>query len=90
MAPELRSAFIAKAEAFADFRITDYQIGRLDMADDATEADVRVTYRGYSMMSFVERPILERQRWFRESGNHWQVRPDFEAPIGPLSQAQVP
>lgn len=85
--PVLRPAFLEKSAAFEGFRITDYQIGHLDYAeDDSDAAQVAVTYRGYYTASLIELPIRERQQWYRESGNDWRVRPDFDLPIGVVQQ----
>jgi hypothetical protein len=84
--PALKAAFLEKAAAFEGFRITDYQIGQIDYdADDSSLARVSVTYRGYCTASLIERPIRERQQWYRESGNDWRVRPEFDLPIGHVS-----
>ncbi len=85
--PLLRPSFLEKSTAFAGFRITDYQIGRLDYDEaDSNTAHVAVTYRGYYTASLVEQPIRERQQWYRESGNDWRVRPDFDLPIGQVKR----
>jgi hypothetical protein len=84
--PELKAAFLEKAAAFEGFRITDYQIGHIDYDEnDSNLARVSVTYRGYYTASLIERPIRERQQWYRASGNDWRVRPEFDLPIGHVS-----
>ncbi len=86
---DLRAAFLDKAGAFEGFRITDYQIGQIDYAEEnADEARVSVTYRGYHTASLIEQPIRERQRWVRKGGNEWRVHPDFDLPIGALGRTQ--
>ena len=72
--PEERERFFREAEALADVRVSDYEIGSLDIEDDT--ASVRVRYRVYSLASLYESEVLEVQDWyFDEDEGRWQVRP---------------
>jgi len=80
--PQLRSEFLALAGAFETVRITDYDIGEVDLDEETlAQAEVDVTYRGYVLPQFLERRVREHQVWYRdeESGNEWRVRPEFAA-----------
>jgi hypothetical protein len=85
--PALRQEFLGQAAEFEGIRITDFEIGSIRFdADD--EASVKVTYRGYSVGTFLEQPIHEHQKWFRTGiGNAWWVRPEIEGIVGALSGA---
>jgi len=83
--PEMRDDFLAMAEAFEDIRITDYEIGDVEMEDEEKRsAQVDVTYQGYALPFFVEHKIRDRQVWRRVEtlGDHrWQVQPELEPVI---------
>jgi hypothetical protein len=78
--PELRAGFLAYAEAFETIRITDYEIGEIDLDTENFEsAVVDVTYRGYVMPQYVEHRVRDRQIWVRDpdAGNDWHIRPEI-------------
>ncbi|MEM7412853.1 MAG: hypothetical protein AAF430_21655 [Myxococcota bacterium] len=88
--PELRKDFLALASPFEQVRITDYEIGELDVEEEElTSAEVDVTYRGYVLPHFVEHRVLDRQVWTREEGmsSVWRVAPDLPALMRGLSGA---
>ena len=80
--PKLRSEFLALSGAFEAVRITDYDIGEVDLDEETlAQAEVDVTYRGYALPQYLEKRVREHQVWYRdeESGNEWRVRPDLAA-----------
>ncbi|HKA16618.1 MAG TPA: hypothetical protein VKH41_16475 [Myxococcota bacterium] len=82
--PEMRSDFLALADAFETIRITDYDIGDLDLNQETlAQAEVDVTYRGYVLPVYVEKRVRDHQVWYRDkdSGNEWRVRPELAALI---------
>lgn len=80
--PKMRDEFLALATAFESVRITDYDIGEVEL-DEKTlaEAEVDVTYHGYVLPQFLEKKVQEHQVWYRddESGSEWRVRPQLAA-----------
>jgi len=85
--PALREAFLSYTEEFAAIRITDFDIGPIHYEADGS-ARVSVTYHGYSVGTFLDRPIREDQEWYREGrGNAWWVRPEIEGIVGALGAA---
>jgi hypothetical protein len=80
--PQMRSDFLALSGTFETVRITDYDIGEVDL-DEKTlaRAEVDVTYRGYVLPQYVEKRVRDHQVWYRdkESGNEWRVRPELAA-----------
>jgi hypothetical protein len=83
--PSLRVEFMRQAPTFESIRITDYEIGRIDYADDRESATVHVTYHAYSLASAQEQRIEEEQRWVRPSGNTWWVKPELAGLLQPFS-----
>jgi hypothetical protein len=80
--PAMRSDFLALAGAFETIRITDYDIGEVDLDHETlASAEVDVTYRGFVLPQYVERRVREHQVWYRDeaSGNEWRVRPQLAA-----------
>ena len=80
--PQMRGEFLALATAFETVRITDYDIGEVDLDQDTlASAEVDVTYRGYVMPQFLEKKVQEHQVWYRDeaSGSEWRVRPQLAA-----------
>lgn len=74
-------AFDTSIARFAAFRVTDYDVGRIDFDEDHTRADVTVTYHGYAERTLVERPVVEHQVWTRDGmSNHWLVEPSNSPP----------
>lgn len=74
--PELRGDFMALAPIFKNIRITDYEIGEIEL-EDKVAADLVVTYRGYLMPAFIEKTLVEHQSWRRTKGNTWRVTPQL-------------
>ena len=73
--PEMRDEFLSYENAFSQFRVTEFEIGKIQFNEDNTAATVRVTYHAYSMLSMVERQVKETQEWERTGkGNTWWVR----------------
>ncbi len=76
--PELREEFLQVATAFANIRITDYEIGSIHYTS-SSEATVNVTYRAYARSTYLDRVIRETQEWRRTSiGGQWRVRPTIQ------------
>ena len=75
--PELLEAFLREANALSDLRITDYEIERIDVAQDGKAATAFVNYRAYWLARPVELPpLLEAQEWYRDPDTGgWRVRP---------------
>jgi hypothetical protein len=87
--PALRAEFLRFVPAFESIRITEYDIGRIDYADDRESATVRVTYHAYSLASAQERRIEEEQRWVRPGmGNTWWVQPRLAGLLEPFPTVQ--
>jgi len=83
--PEHQESFLALAENFELIRITDYEIGELDIDPDTlARAEVDVTYHAYVLNEFVERRVSDHQVWYRLAGNDWRVRPELDALIDSL------
>ena len=83
--PALRKEFLAFGPAFEAIRITEYDIGRIEYAEDRESATVHVTYHGYSLANAQERRIQEQQRWVRPgSGNTWWVQPKLAGLLEPF------
>ena len=80
--PEQRDEFLALADSFDTVRITDYDIGEMDLDKDTlAQAECDVTYRGYVMPHYVEKRVRDHQVWYRdeENDNEWRVRPQLAA-----------
>ena len=80
--PEMRSDFLALSNAFDSVRISDYDIGEVEMNQDTlAQAEVDVTYHGYVLPAYVEKRVKDHQVWYRDdaSGNEWRVRPELAA-----------
>jgi len=80
--PSLRADFLALTPSFESVRITDYEIGELDVDTDGFEsAEVDVTYHGYAMPHYLERRVSDHQTWYRdtEGGEGWRIRPELAA-----------
>jgi hypothetical protein len=85
--PEQRDEFLALAESFETIRITDYEIGELDLDKDSlARAECDVTYRGYVMPHYVEKRVRDHQVWYRDEENDdkWLVRPQLAAMLDGL------
>jgi hypothetical protein len=71
---EDRPRFFREAEQLHDVRISEYDIGELEMGEGGKSATVRVSYRVYDMRTLIERELLETQEWnYTDEG--WMVRP---------------
>jgi hypothetical protein len=85
--PEQREEFLALAPSFETIRITDYDIGELDLDEDSlAHAECDVTYRGYVMPHYIEKRVRDHQVWYRdeENDNEWRVRPQLAAMLDGL------
>jgi hypothetical protein len=68
-----RARFFREAEQLGDVRISEYDIGDVEMRDGGKAATVRVSYRLYDMRTLIERNLLETQEWsYGDDG--WRVR----------------
>jgi hypothetical protein len=85
--PAERDAFLAHRKTFEKIRITDYEIGKIDYADDLRSATVRVVYRGYAIATLEEREIEETQHWTRPEGSSWFVKPEMASLVGAFPEA---
>ena len=80
--PSLREEFLSHEETFASVRITDYDIGTLEMdTADMERAEVDVTFRGYVLPHYLENRARDHQVWVRdvEGDGAWRVRPEVAA-----------
>jgi hypothetical protein len=85
--PEHRDAFRDLESAFEGIRLTDFEIGEIEMdEDDEMVASVTVTYRGYAVAYQVEQPVREDQEWTRIEGlaNLWQVESNLHEVVATL------
>jgi hypothetical protein len=74
--PEARERFMLEAGRLADIRITEYEIGTLDVDEETDTASVHVSYLTYHLSTLVEASIDETQNWyFDEESGAWLVRP---------------
>lgn len=73
IAADDRARFFREAGQLRDVRISEYDIGELEVRDGGKAASVRVSYRLYDMQTLIERNVLETQEWsYGDDG--WQVR----------------
>jgi hypothetical protein len=80
--PEMRNDFLALSNVFDTVRISDYDIGEVEMNEETlAQAEVDVTYHGYVLPAYIEKRVKDHQIWYRddESGNQWRVRPELAA-----------
>ena len=80
VAPEMKSEFLAYSDVFDTLRISDYDIGEVDLNEDTlASAEVDVTYHGFVLPQYIEKRVKDHQVWYRdeESGNDWRVRPEL-------------
>jgi hypothetical protein len=80
--PEMRNDFLALSNVFDTVRISDYDIGEVEMNEETlAQAEVDVTYHGYVLPAYIEKRVKDHQVWYRddESGNQWRVRPELAA-----------
>lgn len=78
VAEDARDAFAISMPKLRGIRITDYEIGDLDLDDEQSHATVSVVYHGYGVASLIEVRGRERQIWERDAiTKKWRVRPDL-------------
>jgi hypothetical protein len=80
--PQMRGDFLAYSDAFDSLKISDYDIGEVDLNQETlAQAEVDVTYHGYVLPRYIEKRVKDHQVWYRDedSGNEWRVRPEFAA-----------
>jgi len=80
--PEMRSDFLALSPVFDTVKISDYDIGEVEMNEETlASAEVDVTYHGYALPTYVEKRVRDHQVWYRDEklGNQWRVRPELAA-----------
>ena len=82
--PDLREDFLGLLDTFEKIRVTDYDIGSIQYESSAT-AKVTVTYHAYTVGTYLDRSIREKQVWRRVgSGTQWWVEPQIEGMVGAL------
>lgn len=88
--PELRDEFMRLAPEYAELRITEHDIGKIEYLDEG--AQVVVVYKGYVPAQLIERTARETQHWYREAGlrNDWRVRPELAAVLATLHGRTAP
>lgn len=80
--PEMRSEFLAHSDVFDTVRISDYDIGEVELDQETlAQAEVDVTFHGYVLPRYVEKRVKDHQVWYRDeaSGEQWRVRPELAA-----------
>ena len=80
--PEMRSDFLAYSDVFDTLRISDYDIGEVELNEDTlASAEVDVTYHGFVLPQYIEKRVKDHQVWYRDEGsrNEWHVRPELAA-----------
>ena len=85
--PDQREEFLALADSFEIVRITDYDIGEVDLdRETLAHAECDVTYRGYVLPHYVEKRVRDHQVWYRarSNDNEWRVRPELAAMLDGL------
>ena len=89
--PEAREKFLSFAPAFAAIRVSDFDMGEIDYGPGEATATARVTYRAYSLSTFVEKEIRETQQWERLGrGNEWVVRPELQGIVDQVAGTAGP
>ena len=84
--PELREQFLELEAQFDGIRMTEFDIGKIKYGENMESATVRVTYRAYSMRTFIEKEIKETQAWEREGrSNRWWVKPELQGILDAMS-----
>ena len=78
MAPDARRDFRDKMPDFKEVRFTDHSTAPWELDELKTEAEIHVTYTGYSMRVPIEIEVHEVQKWTREGkSNDWKVSSEF-------------
>ena len=78
--PEMRGEFLALSDRFDNVRISDYDIGEVELDEETlAQAEVDVTYHGYALPQYIEKRVRDHQVWYRDedSGSEWRVRPEL-------------
>jgi|GEM_PF-1842232 len=76
--PAMREDFRSLQPQLADFRLTDYEILSVDLADDLRKATVSVRFRGYGLSLPVERSVVVTENWSRDAQTgKWLVALDL-------------
>lgn len=77
--PDVREAYLSLANGFHGIRVTDFESGAASYDPTEDTATIHVVYHAYSMSTFLEKRIEEKQEWHRDEGlaNRWWVRPDL-------------
>ncbi len=71
---EQRDAFLELAPEINDMRFTDYEVIRLDYAEDDQSATANVRYTGYRLSMPIEKSFRVDQEWTRdEETGAWTV-----------------
>ena len=82
--PDLRGEFLGLLDAFEKIRITDYDIGSIQY-ESSELANVTVTYHAYTVGTYLDRTIREKQVWRQVGvGTQWWVEPQLEDVVGAL------
>ena len=82
--PDLREDFLGLLDTFERIRVTDYDIGSIQY-ESSEMAKVTVTYRAYTVGTYLDRTIREKQVWRRVgAGTQWWVEPQIEGMVGAL------
>ena len=82
--PDLREEFLGLLDAFEKIRVTDYDIGSIQY-ESSDLAKVTVTYHAYTVGTFLDRAMREKQVWRRVGiGTQWWVEPQLEGVVGAL------
>lgn len=77
--PEHKEQFLSLAPGFQGIRVTDVESGPPNFDEESDTATVYVVYHAYSLSTFLEKRITEKQEWHRDEGmkNTWWVKPDL-------------
>ena len=82
--PDFREEFLGLLDAFEKIRVTDYDIGSIQY-ESSDLAKVTVTYHAYTVGTFLDRSMREKQVWRRVGiGTQWWVEPQLESVVGAL------
>ncbi len=82
--PDLREEFLGLLDAFEKIRVTDYDIGSIQY-ESSDLATVTVTYHAYTVGTYLDRSMREKQVWRRVGiGTQWWVEPQLEVLLGAL------
>jgi hypothetical protein len=81
--PDRRPQFLELLDDFERIRVTDYDIGSIQY-ESSELANVTVTYHAYTVGTYLDRSIREKQVWRRVGATHWWVEPELEGLVGAL------